>query len=300
MGMTSLRDQPPTPVASVAATATLARRRRRPVPWRQVVIHLILIAVAFTTLMPLVWCIFASFKQFHDLVSSVNVLPRVWTLHSYQVVLGLSGLWSGFRNTIIVTGSVTIISVFTSTIAGYVFAKYNFWGKNVLFGVLLATLMVPFAVLMIPLYLTISGFGLNNSLGGVIITGLFSTFGIFMMRQFMFSVPNELIDSARIDGASEWRIFFQHIIPLSASPMAALAVFIFLGSWNDFLWPSIVLTTQDRQTLPLVLYGLQGYFWTQYDYLITAAVLSVIPLMIVYIFASKYMIRGIAMTGLKM
>lgn len=300
MSMTSLRKQTQAPVTGVPVSATALARRRRPVAWGQIVLHAILIIVAFVAVMPLVWCIFASFKSFKELLTSTDLLPHVWTLHSYRAVFGLSNLWTGFANTLIVTCAVTAVSVFTSTLEGYFFAKFEFPGKNALFVALLATMMIPFAVIMIPLYLTISGFGLSNQLGGIIVTGLFSTFGIFMLRQFMFSVPSELLDSGRIDGASEWRIFFQIVIPLSLSPMAALGIFIFLGVWNDFLWPSIVLTTQDRETLPLVVAGLQGYFWQQFDYLITAAVVSVIPLMVVYIFGSKYMIQGIAMTGLKM
>jgi ABC-type glycerol-3-phosphate transport system permease component len=300
MSMSTLGDRPQSTTGVPVSQALAVRSRRRPVPWGQVVLHVILICLALAAVLPLVWCVFASFKYFKELVSSTDLLPHVWTLHSYQGVFGLSNLWSGFRNTVIVTFSVTVATIFTSTLEGYVFSKFDFPGKNVLFVALLATMMIPFAVIMIPLYLTISGMGLNNQLAGVIVTGLFSTFGIFMMRQFMFNVPSELIDSGRIDGASEWRIFFQIVVPLSFSPMAALGIFTFLGVWNDFLWPSIVLTTQDRETLPLVVAGLQGYFWQQFDYLIAAAVVTVIPLMIAYLFGSKYMIQGIAMTGLKM
>jgi ABC-type glycerol-3-phosphate transport system permease component len=116
----------------------------------------------------------------------------------------------------------------------------------------------------------------------------------------MHNVPNELIESGRIDGASEWRIFLQIVVPLARSPMAALGILIFLGVWNDFVWPTVVLTTQDRQTLPVIISGLQGLYWQNYDYLITAAVVSVLPMMIAYLFGSRYMIQGIAMTGLKM
>jgi ABC-type glycerol-3-phosphate transport system permease component len=165
--------------------------------------------------------------------------------------------------------------------------------------VLLATLMVPFVVLLVPLYITISHAGLSDSLAGVIVTGFYSTFGIFMMRQFILTLPLELLEAARIDGASEWRIFGQIVIPLSASPAAALSIFIFLGTWNDYLWPFVVLTSPGNQTLPLFLTGLQGLFITRYDYLIAAGVLTSIPLMVAYTFGSKYMIRGVAMTGLK-
>ncbi len=298
MSMTTVRDQ--TPVAATSVS-TLATRAHRPhVSSSQLLLHLILIFVALVAVMPMVWCVFASFKHFTELVSSSDLLPHTWTLHSYQTVFGLTNLWTGFRNSIIVTCAVTISAVFTSVLEGYVFAKFNFPFKNVLFIALLSTMMIPFIVILIPLFLILKDFGLVNQLAGVIVTGLFTTFGIFMLRQFMFNIPSELLDSGRIDGASEWRIFFQLIIPLSKSPMAALGVFIFLGTWNDFLWPSVVLTSSDRQTLPVVIAGLQGLFWTQYDYLITAAVVTLVPLMICYIFASRYMIEGIAMTGIKL
>lgn len=301
MSMSTLGNRSQTSVASGPATAVSGKRpRRKPVPWDQVVLHIILFIFAFLAVMPLIWCIFASFKSFKELLTSTDLFPHVWTLHGYRTVFGLQDLWSGFRNTLIVTCSVTVAQMFTSTIVGYVFAKFNFWGKNLLFVVLLASMMVPFAVVMIPLFLTVSSFGMNDQLTGLIVPGLFTVFGIFLMRQFMFNVPSELIDCGRIDGASEWRIFFQIVMPLSFSPMAALGILTFLGVWNDYLWPSIVLTNPARQTLPLVVAGLQGYFWTQYDFLIAAAVITVFPLMVVYIFGSKYMIQGIAMTGLKL
>ncbi len=276
-----------------------AKRQVRWLEKDQLLIHAMLIIAALVAVSPLVWCIFASFKPFKEVMESGSLLPRTWTLDSYRTVFGLSNLWIGFRNTVVVSFSVTAVTVLTSTMAGYVFAKYRFWGKEPLFLLLLATLMVPFAVILIPLYITVGSMGLSNHLGGVIVTGLCNTFGIFLMRQFMGSIPYEMLEAARIDGTSEWRIFVQIVIPLSASPMAALAILVFLGVWNDYLWPLVVLSSQDEQTLPLILNGLQGYYDTRYDYLIAAAIVTVIPLMIAYLFGSKYMIRGIAMTGLK-
>jgi ABC-type glycerol-3-phosphate transport system permease component len=301
MSMTTVHDDTHASAAGVPLSSTLPGRSRRVhVHWNQVAVHTILIIVALAALLPMIWCVFASFKHFRELVSSTDLFPHVWTLDSYKVVFGLTYLWTGFRNTIIVTFSITAVAVFTSTLEGYVFAKFDFPFKGVLFVALLATMMVPFIVVLIPLFLILKDFGLVNQLAGIIVTGLFSTFGIFMLRQFMFNIPSELLDSGRIDGASEWRIFFELIIPLSLSPMSALGIFIFLGAWNDFLWPSVVLTNSDRQTLPVVINGLQGLFWTQYDYLITAAVVSVVPLMICYLFGSRYMIEGVAMTGMKL
>ncbi len=265
----------------------------------QLVMGLVLIVGVLIAIAPLVWSLFGSLKPFHELMQSRDFLPHQWTLDAYQYVWGAANLWSSFRNTVIVTFSVTFVSVLTSTMAGYVFAKYRFPGKELLFLVLLATLMVPFVVMLVPLYITISHAGLSDSLAGVIVTGFYSTFGIFMMRQFILTLPLELLEAARIDGASEWRIFGQIVIPLSASPAAALSIFIFLGTWNDYLWPFVVLTSPNNQTLPLFLTGLEGLFITRYDYLIAAGVLTSIPLMVAYVFGSKYMIRGVAMTGLK-
>jgi ABC-type glycerol-3-phosphate transport system permease component len=299
MIVTPVHDQAHTPATGVPLSSAVSRHRRR-IQGGQLTVHLILIIVALVAVLPMIWCVFASFKYFRELVSSPDLLPHTWTLHNYDTVFGLSELWSGFRNSIIVTCSVTVAAVFTSVLEGYVFAKFNFPLKNLLFITLLATMMVPFIVVLIPLFLILTDFHMVNQLSGVIVTGLFSTFGIFMLRQFMFNIPSELIDSCRIDGASEWRIFFQLIVPLSRSPMAALGIFTFLGVWNDFLWPSVVLTNSDRQTLPVVVAGLQGLFWTNYDYLITAAVVTLVPLMICYLIGSRYMIEGIAMTGMKL
>jgi multiple sugar transport system permease protein len=284
---------------NVAARLAGPKQRVAPLRAGQVLLHVVLLIGVFIALAPLVWAVFGSFKSLHELMMGRGLLPDRWTFGAYQYVLGLSNVWYSLRNTIIVTVSVTAVSVFTSTMAGYVFAKYQFPGKDLLFGVLLATMMVPFAVVLVPLYITISHAGFSDSLTGVIVTGFFSTFGIFMMRQFIMSLPTELLEAARIDGASEWRTFFQIVIPLAASPAAALGIFIFLGTWNDYLWPYVVLTSPNNQTIPLFLAGLQGLFITRYDYLIAAGVLTSIPLMIAYTFGSKYMIRGIAMTGLK-
>src|SRR5689334_13599957 len=156
------------------------------------VLYLVLTVGVLLALAPLVWAVFGSFKVFQELMESRDFIPHHWTLGAYQYVLGISNVWTSLRNTVVVTVSVTFVSVLTSTMAGYVFAKYRFPGKDLLFVVLLATLMVPFAVVLVPLYITISHAGLSDSLAGVIVTGFFSTFGIFMMRQFMLSLPTEL------------------------------------------------------------------------------------------------------------
>jgi multiple sugar transport system permease protein len=265
----------------------------------QLIAHVILLFMAVLAIFPFIWMIFASFKTFKDLVSSNKLLPEVWTLNNYIEIASRINFPLAFLNSVIAATTVTLFTLLTSAALGYVFAKYRFWGKEKLFLLLLSTMMVPFAVVLVPLYLTVTGFGLANHLGGIIITGLWSSFGMFMLRQFMESIPYELIDAARIDGASEWRIFGQLILPLSGAPLAALAVFAFLGNWDSYLWPLVVLSSPEKQTLPLVLAGLRNLWWTRYEMWSAGSMLTVVPVMLLYSLASKYFIRGIAMTGLK-
>jgi multiple sugar transport system permease protein len=278
---------------------------QRSTPWRsrfaldQLTAHLLLSLMALLSIAPFVWMFFASLKSFKELVSSQALLPQVWTLNNYREIIQRVNFPTAFANSTIAAITVTAVTLLTSAALGYIFAKYRFWGKEQLFLLLLSTMMVPFAVVLVPLYLTITSLGLANQLGGIIVTGLWSSFGMFMLRQFMETIPFELIDAARIDGASEWRIFLQIILPLSGAPLAALAVFTFLGNWDSYLWPVVVLSSPDRQTLPQVLAGLRNLWLTRYEMWSAGSMLTVFPVMVVYALASQYFIRGIAMTGLK-
>ncbi len=285
--------------AHTAESVKVVPKRRTRLSLDQIIMHMILLLFSFVALAPFVWSLFASFKPFKELVSSQAFLPKVWTLNNYKEIITRVHFGDGFLNSVGTATSVTVTTLITSSLLGFVFAKYRFWGKEYLFTLLLSTIMVPFAVVLVPLYITITNLGMANSLAGLIVTGLWSTFGTFMMRQFMESIPSELIDAARIDGASELRIFLQIIIPMALAPMAALAVFAFLGNWDSYLWPLVVLNSPDRQTLPLVLAGMRSLYWTRYDLWSAGSMLTVIPVMLIYLFASKYFIRGIAMTGIK-
>ena len=287
----------------MAAISKISSARRR-LPTRTIVsqgvIHAVLLGMTVIAIFPFVWMIFASLKPFKELVESRALLPQTWTLRNYEEILDRVNFVAAFRNSLVSAISVTVVSVFTSAVMGFIFSKYRFVGKELLFTIILSTMMVPFAVVMVPLYITIArSFGLADHLGGITVTGFYTAFGIFLMRQFMESIPFELIDAARIDGASEWRIFFTLVLPMSMSPMSALAVFVFLANWDSFLWPLIVLNSQDKQTLPLVLAGLRNLWWTRYEMWAAGSMLTVIPVMLIYSFASRYFIRGIAMTGIK-
>ena len=287
-------------MAVIGKTGDARRQPPRRIEISQSIIHIFLLGMVVVAIFPFIWMIFASLKPFKELVESKQLLPQTWTLRNYDEILGRVNFYAAFRNSIVSAVSVTVVSVYTSSVMGYIFSKYRFVGKEILFTIVLSTMMVPFAVIMVPLYITIARtFGLADQLGGIIVTGFYTAFGIFLMRQFMESIPFELIDAARIDGASEWRIFFTLVLPMSMSPMSALAVFVFLVNWDSFLWPLIVLSSQDKQTLPLVLAGLRNLWWTRYEMWAAGSMLTVIPVMLIYSFASRYFIRGIAMTGIK-
>ena len=283
---------------SVALTAVPPRKRSW--SWvNQLLPHLVLLFLTFTSVMPFVWMFFGSFKTYLELTSSKALLPINWTLDNYIQITQRLGFVRGFFNTALVALIVTTATLLTSALAGYVFAKYRFWGRERLFTVLLSTMMVPFAVVLVPLYVTVANLGLADKLAGIIITSLCSTFGIFLMRQFMESIPNDLIDAGRIDGAGEWWIFSRVVLPLAKAPLSALAVFTFLGSWDSFLWPLVVLTSPENRTLPLVLAGLRSLYWSRYEMFAAGSMLTVLPVMIIYGLASKQFVRGIAMTGIK-
>jgi len=261
--------------------------------------HIVLITLTFTSVMPFVWMFFGSFKNYVELTSGKTLWPVNWTFENYVAIWQRASFPRGLLNTAAVTIVVTSAVMITSALAGFVFAKYRFWGKEQLFTLLLCTMMVPFAVVLVPLYVTVAGMALTDKLAGIIVTGLCSTFGIFMMRQFMESIPNDLIDAGRIDGAGELWIFTRVILPLATAPLSALAVFTFLGNWDSFMWPMVVLTSPDNKTLPLVLAGLRSLYWSRYEMYAAGSMLTVVPVMILYAVASKQFVRGIAMTGLK-
>ncbi len=276
-------------------------RRRRPLSTTlaQIGPHVALILCCCSSIVPFLWMFMASFRNYKELVTSRSFFPQVWTLKNYQDIILRVNFPVAFKNSVVAAISVTVVMVLTSSALGFVFAKYRFWGKEQLFTILLSTMMVPFAVVLVPLYLTVARLGLVNQLGGIIVTGFWSTFGVFMMRQFMETIPTEIIDAARIDGAGEPRIFFTIVIPMASAPMAALATFGFMDNWDSFLWPLVVLNSPNKQTVPLIIAGLRSLYWTRYELWAAGSMLSVVPIMAVYAFASQYFIRGIAMSGLK-
>ncbi|WP_309616424.1 carbohydrate ABC transporter permease, partial [Salinibacterium sp.] len=192
-----------------------------------------------------------------------------------------------------------LVQLFTSATAGYAFSRLAFRGRSAVFAVYLATMMVPLQVLIVPLFVELKTFGLLNTYLGALLPTFASAFGIFLLRQAINQVPRELDEAATLDGAGHFRIFWRIILPNTRPALATLTIFAFMGSWNSFLWPLVVLRSPELQTLPIALAGLQGQYTTEWDTVMAGSVVSVLPMLALYIFAQKYIVQGVASSGIK-
>lgn len=263
-------------------------------------IHIILILVLILTIVPFLWMLSTSFKSSGSIFTyPPQFIPSLFTLEHYKILFERIRFLLHFKNSIIVAISITFLNLFLNSLAGFAFAKYRFPGKEKVFTLLLATMMVPGQVAMMPVFLILKSLGLLNTFLGLIIPGASGVFGIFFMRQFMLTIPNDLIDSARIDGCSEFRIYWNIMLPLCKPALATLAIFTFMGSWNEFLWPLIIMTKESMYTLPVALANLNGQYNTEWGLLMAASVVVILPVLLLFISLQRYFMRGIALTGIK-
>jgi len=271
--------------------------------WVKTLIFLLLAAISFAMFYPFFWLIFSSFKTGADIVRiPVTLLPQKWTLSAYQMVMDptRANLPIAYVNSIIITTGTVLSVLLTSSMGGFVFARLDFPGRDYLFYFVLSTTMVPFLTLLIPLYIVIRELNLLNSLWGVWVPSIFSSFGIFLCRQFVYGIPRELYDAAKIDGSGDFGIYRNIIVPLTKPVLSALAIFVFLGSFNAYLWPLVVLNDEDKLTLPLIIARMANRFGgTDYQAVMAGSVLVSIPPLIVFLIFQKNFVRGIALTGLK-
>jgi multiple sugar transport system permease protein len=271
-------------------------------PAGKTVAYAILIIGTAVTLLPFIWVLFTSLKTNSEIVRiPPTFFPEKLTFQSYQTIFNDPKVPLGrfYLNSLFVAGSRVLITLFTSSLAGFIFAKYKFWGKNVAFAFILVQLMIPFQVVMIPAYLILVKLKLVDSLWGLIIPSMVDAFGIFLMRQFVESIPNELMDAARIDGAGEFRIYWSVVLPQMGAALATLGIFTFMGTWNDYLWPLIVITTHEKRTLPLLLTWYNSQHSTRYDLTMAASILVLLPVLVVYALFQRWIVKGVALTGFK-
>jgi multiple sugar transport system permease protein len=259
--------------------------------------YLVMILISVATVVPFLFMFSTSLTQSFTMMSyPPRLIPDNPSLSNYWEIIfnfqnGLFGRW--FFNTIFTTICITVGSLLLNTLSGYIFAKKEFYGKNTIFMLLLATMMVPGAVTLIPAFLMINKLGLFNTYWAIILPALASPFGIFMMRQFIASLPSELIEVAKIDGAGELRIFWSIIVPLSLPGMAALGIFTVINAWNSFLWPLVVLRSTNMRTLVVGLATVQSEYRPEYGLIMAGSVLTVLPLLILYIAFQPYFVEGL-------
>ena len=262
-----------------------------------ILLHAVLIAGGLITLFPLFWMVSASVMSPGEATTyPPHLVPHEPTLAQYRELFVRLNIGRAFLSSAIIAVAVTIFSVLFGSMAGYAFAKLRFGGRERLFGLLLIALIIPPQVGMLPLFLLMKTLGLVNSYWGAIIPSMVTVFGIFLIRQYMLSVPQELLEAARIDGASEWRIYWNIVLPLARPILATLATFMFMSTWNDFMWPLIILSDQAHYTLPVALANLSGEHVQDVELMMSGAVVTILPVFIAFLFLQRYYIQGI-MTG---
>lgn len=263
-------------------------------------VHGALVVATLFALAPLLWMLSVSFMQPGESNQlPPPLLPAAPTLHNYRQLFGQVGIGRYLLNSLLVASAVTAGSLAFNLMAGYAFAKLKFRGRERLFQALLATLVIPGQVAMLPLFLLLKQLGLVNSWAGVVLPGLAGVFGIYLVRQYARSIPDALLEAARIDGAGEWLIFRRVVLPLLQPVIATLAVFGFLGSWNDFMWPLIVLTDAELHTLPVAVASLAREHVADNELMMAGAVVTVLPVLALFLALQRHYLAGLMMGGLK-
>ncbi len=245
---------------------------------------------------PFIWMFLSAFKTREELVG-FTFLPQKFRFDNFLEVLNNSLFLRWYANSLVVALTVTVCVLIFSSMAGYAIAKFRFRFRNLIFFMILSTMMIPVEMLIIPWY--ILGQGLIDTYAGIALPGLISAFGVFLMRQSADQVPDAMIESARVDGAGELRIFFQIVLPMLKPSLAALGIFVFLGNWNAFLWPLIITNTADMFTLPVGLQYYSGQHSNEFHLIMAASCFTVIPVLIVFVILQKHIIKGVTMSGIK-
>lgn len=282
--------------------STIAKvgQKRNKVEFKKILSIIGMLLVLFIIAFPFLWLIISSFKYEKDIISfPPRIFADEYTLDNYIKVWSTIPLLDYIKNTVIFAGGTVITSIFFDSLAGYAFARMNFKGKSVLFYFILLTMMIPFQVFMIPLFIQVNLLRLLDTYAGLIIPRMTTAFGIFMMRSFFVTLPASLEEAARIDGLNEFGIFWKIMLPLSKPTLLSLAIFTLMNSWNDLLYPLILTSSSKMRTLPAGLALFTGQNISFYGPVMAGTVISMLPLLIIYIFAQKYFVQGTAMSGMK-
>jgi multiple sugar transport system permease protein len=288
--------------ATILGARPAGRRNHRWLQTVGLVLGLLVLSIgAVWMLLPLVWMLSASFMPLSEVIKVPPVwfAPAKYSLENYADVWSNIGFSRFFANSFFVAITITLAQLLTSSMGGFAFARYNFPGRTVIFVMILSTMMIPFQVIMIPLFIMIARLHLVNTYWGMIVPAIVTPFGIFMMRQFMFSIPGALLDAARIDGATEPYIYARIVLPLCKPAIAALTIFSFLGSWDNYLWPLIVVNSKQLWTLPIAMSRFTEQYISQTHLQMAGASMMFLPVLIVFLLMQRSFVEGIALSGLK-
>ena len=265
----------------------------------EIAIIIVMLIIGIIFMLPYIWMLLDSFKPMKEIVKGKSFWPEDFTFKNYDTVFNGAPIFAWLRNSAVTAVSGTLIMLFTSSIAGFVFAKYEFKGKNVLFLFILATMMVPQQATMIPSFLLIKKLGLYDNLASLVLPRMVGGFGIFLCRQFIMDIPDDLMDAAQIDGAGDFYIYYRLILPLIMPAMSALAIFTFLGLWNEYLGPLLYLSKTTNMTMPLALSFFSSQRAKDIGAIMAAATIIMLPVTAVFLAFQKQFVEGIAITGMK-
>jgi multiple sugar transport system permease protein len=260
--------------------------------------HLVLAIIALVMLLPFMWMVLASFKELAE-VEQLNPIPREWHPENYLRVFDRIPFARYYFNSIFVAAWVTFLQCLTSAMAAFAFARLHWRGRDTVFKLYLATIMIPGVVVMIPNYALMVKLQLLDSYLGLIVPASFSAFGTFLLRQFMVTIPFSLDEAASIDGASKWRVFWDIIMPLARPGLIALAIFTFLGNYGSFFWPLVLIKSEHLRTLPIGMLYFDTIYGRQTNLLMAASVMNIVPLIILFVFTQKFLVRGIQLGAVK-
>ncbi|MEO8288424.1 MAG: carbohydrate ABC transporter permease [Chloroflexota bacterium] len=264
--------------------------------------YILMVFIAALIILPLLWMLSTSLKPKSQwFTQSIEWIPRTFTLENYQKLFDnpATPIGNWFFNSVSIALITTFLVLAIDSLAAYAYARMDFPGRKALFALMLLTLFLPGMMFLVPNFLTIANLHLLNSWGGVILPGLAGVFGVFFLRQFFEGIPKELEEAASIDGANRFQVFYMVVLPLAKPALATLGILTFLGSWNDFLWPLLVLRDPKLQTLPPGLRTLQGAYSSEYGLMLAGAVIVAVPVLLIYIVLQRYIVQSVAATGLK-
>lgn len=260
----------------------------------------ILSIISFVFLFPLLWVVISSLKPQSELFTyPLTMLPRTPTLENYVTAFASGDFVTFYRNSMFVSVTATLLTVTINVMAGYALSKFWFKGRDLIFSIMVGTLMIPLQAIMVPIFILLKDLGMLNSLWGIIIPPAATPTGVFLARQYIQTIPNSLIEAARIDGAGEWRIFTRIIVPLAKPIVATIAIFSFMWRWNDFLWPFIVISVRKKMTLQLALANFVGQFQINWANLLAMTVVTMIPMIVVFLALQRYFVKGLTAGGVK-